>query len=305
MRYLKKFITLEEYNNYKNSENILLPNVSYISEEDSVMFNPSIIRNVGDVAYWDGNKIQTVALADYSESMGQAIGVVVIPSNFLPDGKARIVALNQENTISCWGNNNIDTQLLNYQYVPLTSDNGSSVDRHTNGGGYLPSDLFRDIPCNSDSVAYYQSMDNDRFYLPSPYNDGNGCTYINENYIIKINSGNNALSDFNGEENTNILASLGQIYEAAIFAKEYTDNISNINWYLPACGELGIMATRLELINKSISTVGGTTVHKGYSYWSSTEYDSQYAYYLYAQNASISVFSDKSSSFYIRSFAKI
>lgn len=42
MNYLKKFITLEEYNNYKNSGKMLLPNVSYISEEDSVMFNPSI-----------------------------------------------------------------------------------------------------------------------------------------------------------------------------------------------------------------------------------------------------------------------
>lgn len=302
MQYFKKFNTLEEYYNFKNSENILLPNVSYISEEDIVMFNPSV--NVGDVAYWDGNKIQTVALADYSESMGQAIGVVVIPNNFLPDGKARIIALNQENNVSYWGSNNIDTQLLNYTWVPFTSDYGSSIDRYGSGGGYLPSDLFRDIPCNSDRCAYYKTMNNDRFYLPSPYNDANWHTYINEDYIKDIN-GNNALSDFNGEENTNILANLGQVYEAARFAKEYTDNISNAKWYLPACGELGIMVTRLDLINKTISTVGGITVHTEYSYWSSTESDSQYAYYLYAYDASISVYTDKGSSYYIRSFAKI
>lgn len=303
MQYFKKFNTLEEYYNFKNSENILLPNVSYISEEDSVIFNPSV--NVGDVAYWDGNKIQTVALDDYSESMGQAIGVVVIPSNFLPDGKARIIALNQENIVSYWGSNNIDTQLLNYQWVPLTPDYGSSIDRHGSGGAYyLPSDLFRDIPCNSDRYAYYKSMNSVKHYLPSPYNDANWRTYINEDYIKDIN-GNNALSDFNGEENTNILANLGQVYEAARFAKEYTDNISNTKWYLPACGELGIMATRLDLINKAISAVGGITVHTGYSYWSSTERDSQYAYYLYAYDASISVYNDKGSSYYIRSFAKI
>jgi hypothetical protein len=29
--------------------------------------------------------------------MGQAVGVVVIPNNFLPDGKARMIALYQEN----------------------------------------------------------------------------------------------------------------------------------------------------------------------------------------------------------------
>lgn len=304
MQYFKKFNTLEEYYNFKNSENILLPNVSYISEEDIVMFNPSV--NVGDVAYWDGNKIQTVALDDYSESMGQAIGVVVIPSNFLPDGKARIIALNQENIVSYWGSNNIDTQLLNYQWLPVTSDYGNTTNRQTNGDAYLPSDLFTDISCVTDASAYYKSIDIDR-YLPSPYKDNIEGTFLNEDFIKITNSGvnTNPLSDFNGEENTNILANLGQIYEAAIFAKEYTDNISNKKWYLPACGELGIMATRLDLINKTISTVGGITVHTGYSYWSSTEYDSKYAWYLYAHDARISVYTDKGSSYYIRSFAKI
>lgn len=52
-------------------------------------------RHVGDVAYYEGNVLKTCALDSYNESMGTAVGVVVIPNNFLPDTKARIVALDR------------------------------------------------------------------------------------------------------------------------------------------------------------------------------------------------------------------
>ena len=281
MKHIKLFIEESDYNNYIYSDNAVFPNVSLIFSTDDVRFNEEqpINANVGDVAYWNGSKIKTVALADYSDSMGQAIGVVVIPSNFLPDGKARIIALNQENKDDkFWGTYKVDTSLPNYEEVPITDNYGSS----TNGSysyGYIPSDLFANgngDNCVIDSSAKYYRNDNSNC-IPSPYRETENGLILNQDFMKTLPNGN-ALSDFNGKENTSVLIGLGSDYEAAIHAKNYSDGVSNAEWYLPAIGELGVMMARLGTINNTISTLGGIFLPTNACVHSSTECDLSYAF---------------------------
>ena len=70
----------------------------YINEVKGIKYNPYIPPKplpalAGDVAYWDGSKVKTTPLSNWSTSLGTPIGVVVVPEGFAPDGKVRIVSL--------------------------------------------------------------------------------------------------------------------------------------------------------------------------------------------------------------------
>ncbi|MGM9798596.1 MAG: fimbrillin family protein [Parabacteroides sp.] len=52
------------------------------------------------------------------------------------------------------------------------------------------------------------------------------------------------------------------------------DAIDFNDWYIPACGQLGLFYVYLEDINKALEFIGGKQLATG-SYWSSTEYNSQ------------------------------
>lgn len=53
MKHLKLFNDVASYDAFKNGEDYILPNVSYIEETESVEFNPYVAppAAVGDVAY--------------------------------------------------------------------------------------------------------------------------------------------------------------------------------------------------------------------------------------------------------------
>lgn len=307
MHYLKKFNTLEEYNNYKISGKMLLPNVSYISEEDSVMFNPYIeVANVGDIAYWNGSAVKFSSLDNWNNSLGTPVGVVVIPTGFAPDGKPRIIGLkpvdsngnaSDSHKYIYWeeSSSHIDTSLTNYNRVP-TTDNAGPISTGSYSYGYLPSDNFDNIQSYVDPVAKYYFDDYD-CYIPSPYLGDKP----NPEYNKIISSGNNALSDFNGFINTQTLVGLGSDYVAANSAWKYKDGVSNLQWYLPAMGELGYIIPRFNLINNSISTVNGVAVDG--DFWSSSEYDSSGAYSLGTNGC---VYSNlKDDDFCVRPFAVV
>lgn len=305
MKYLKLFKTQSEYDSYVNGENIFeLPNTAYIRETDVTYFRPYIPPSqVGDVAYWNGSSIKTVSLDRWNESMGTAVGVVVIPSNFLPDGKARIIALNQSNTSKAWGNEGTDiSDLVNYKRLPIT-DNVGSTTTGSNSNGYLPSDKFSSSQSFVDPLAkyYYLTIETGNL-IPSPYlSDGT----LNPEYMKTIDGYNNALSDFNGKSNTDILVGLSSDYEAANHAKDYTiDGVSGIDWYLPACGELGVMLARLGNISTVISTLGGVAIPTAHYLWSSTECSAYNSYYVDTNSCHVRNLY-KTNTYYVRSFALI
>ena len=312
MKYINKFSTNADYQAFTEGWGYVTPNICFITETKGLVFKPKINNgggsqepsvinaNVGDVAYYTNGEIKTVAITNWNTSLGTPIGVVVIPSNILPDGKARILSLkavdsNGNATTSHsyvnWGPFGTDTTLTNYIKVPNT-DNTSSTSSSSNSYGFLPSDNFTGSTSFVDSSAKYDVTSD---LIPSPYN-GNE---FNTDYSKEI-TGNNALSDFNGLSNTQVLVGLGSKYIAANAAYNYNDGVSNTQWYLPSAGELGFLVARFKTINNTISQLGGVAVPSD-AFWSSTEYSSYGAYYINTYNGVVN--KDSKEFIYMRPFA--
>ena len=285
MKYLKIFENESNYTSYKNSEDYITPNVSMIKATGGFRCKPYIPPPalVGDVAYWDGSKVKTTPYAKWNPSLGTPVGVVVVPEGFAPDGRIRIISLlfvNKSGNTSTsrngmpWGPYVTDTSLTNFNRVPTTDNNGSTS---TGSGefGYLPSDKFTGTTSFVDPKAKYHSS-NYTPMIPSPYLGD----VPNPEYNKAISGYNNALSDFNGLSNTETLVGLGADYVAANACWKYNDGASNLQWYLPAIGELGYLMPRLNEINSVIKALGGVAVDLGY-FWSSSERYPGSAYSLY------------------------
>ena len=287
MFYIKKFETEEQYADFLNSENFTLPNLSTVVKTLNVKYNNLNPRmNAGDIVYWNGLRTKTISNDNWTSSLGTPIGVVIIPSGMLPDGKARMIGLKPVDTNGnpsnshvgmAWGGYGTDTTLTNYTKVP-TTDNVGSTSTGSNGYGYLPSDKFTGTQSFVDPNAKYYTTSN---MIPSPYL-GNDYT-LNPEYCKEL-SGNNALSDFDGLNNTQTLVGLGSDYVAANAAWNYKDGVSDAQWYLPAMGELGFVMVRFNAINEALTKVGGVAVAHTASFWSSSEYSSYNAYYLDAND---------------------
>ena len=261
----------------------------------------------GDVAYYINGQIKTISANNWNTSLGTPIGVVVIPSNFLPDGMARIVSLKAvdssgnattSHTYMYWeqSGNYVNTTLTNYTKVPITNNTGS-VSSSSNSYGHLPSDNFTGDTSFVDGSAKYYTTGTTK--IPSPYN-GNG---FNTDYSKDISGYNNALSDFNGLSNTQVLVGLGSDYVAANAAWNYNDGVSNIQWYLPSAGESGFLVARFNTINSTISMLSGVAVPSN-PFWSSTEYSSNSAYNVNTNNGRVDYYS-KDSYYFVRPFAMI
>ena len=232
----------------------------------------------GDIAYWDGSAVKTCTVDTWSTSLGTPVGVVVIPEGFAPDGKMRIVGLghvdsngNQSNSNleMKWGPSGTDTSLPNYTGVP-TTDNAGSTSTGSDYLGYLPSDIFEGAQSYVDSEAKYFGSTP---YIPSPYlGDAPNTEYY------KTLDGGNALSDFNGLSNTQTLVGLGSDYVAANACWNYKDGVSNLQWYLPAAGELGYLISRYKKIDETIRNVLNKTGYITTNWWTSTEYSATQVY---------------------------
>ena len=276
MKYLKVFENESNYTSYKNSEDYITPNVSMIKATGGFRCKPYIpppptLAVAGDVAYWDGSKVKTTPLSSWNTSLGTPVGVVVVPKGFAPDGKPRIVSLlyvdASGNTSTSkvnmkWSNVSVDTELTNFNRVPTTDNNGSTSTGSASWGN-LPSDKFTGATSFVDPKAKYYETSR---LIPSPYLGD----VPNPEYNKEISGYNNALSDFNGLSNTETLVGLGTDYVAANAAYKYNDGASNLQWYLPAMGELGYLMSRFNEINSVITALGGVAV-ASLSFWSSSE----------------------------------
>ena len=77
-------------------------------------------------------------------------------------------------------------------------------------------------------------------------------------------------------------------------------------WYLPAVGQMKRLYDNFNEVNETLEKVGGTIFERnGYTYWSSTEHDSDDAWYMCSiggfGNTSDSFNDCKTSSRYVRS----
>ena len=281
---IKKFQTTADYESFKNSTDWLEPNLCSIEETREVKYQNITPPALGDVAYYDGTPvIKYISIDKWNTSLGNPIGVVVIPGKMLPDQRARIVSLfsvdNNGNKstnlaapkMSIDAYADIELDAIKYGAVPITDNTTSESKSYSPVYGTLPTDKTSTIVSVVDPYAYYDSSDNGR-YAPSPYK-GNNYT-LNKDYckVITDESGNrinNALSDFNGLSNTKNCNRTP--FEAAW---NYNDGYSNKQWYLPSAGEIGFLGVRLNQINEIVKQLGGVSMIYNYTtFWTSTYHD--------------------------------
>lgn len=268
------------------------------------------VANVGDIAYKAANgKIMVVAPDLWDASLGTPVGVVVIPSGFAPDnGLARIMSLYWASSSSTsstsasnmkWSTVKVDTSLTNHNRVP-TTDNAGSTTIGSYGDGFLPSDKFTGATSYVDSTAKYYNTSYTP-YIPSPYLGDKP----NPAYYAPISGFNNALADFDGEGNTDVLVALGTKYVAAKAARNYkAAGAEEIEWYLPSMGELGYMMVRFNKIQAALTKVNAPQLDIYYGYCSSTEKASDSVFGMGLDNGLVSGYS-KYNNYYTRPFAML
>ena len=247
----------------------VLPNVSYVEGTNKVFYHPVPPPTyVGDIVYKSNGKLNTINYEEWTSSLGTPVGVVVVPSGFAPDGKTRMMSLQRANVnYQQWTNSAADTRLTNHNRVP-TTDNAGSTTTGSNSSGYLPSDMFTGSTSYVDPLANYYSTSYTP-YIPSPYLGDKP----NPAYYAEISGYKNALSDFNGKGNTDVLVGLGSSYVAANTARNYkVEGAEEIEWYLPGMGELGYIMPRLNKIQAALAKVNAPQLESSSHHWSSTEY---------------------------------
>ena len=298
MKYIHVFNNTANSASYVNSDKYIEPSFVCTRSRRTTDYYPVIPPiSLGDIVYWDGSDVRTVTQSEWNTSLGTPIGVVVIPNKMLPDRKARMIsikAVNQSgNAVSsnysmAWGSTSTDTSLANYDCVP-TTDNAGSTSTGLSSTGVCPTDRLVSGGTKSyvDPLAGYSSSYTYNL-IPSPYLGDNST--FNPEYSKAISGHNNALSDFDGLGNTQTLVGLGTGYAAANACWKYKDGVSDTQWYLPAAGELGFLAARLQTINAALSLVGGVAIGYYHNIWSSTENAIDLAYIIYTGTPNMDVY---------------
>lgn len=258
----------------------------------------------GDIlcANSDGSKM-VVPASDYASipSGYEAIGIVVIPPSHdvYGTGEGAAMSLKYTETLApdegsmyetevYWGQSAQDISITNFSGVNIYGTDGSIIGY--DGRSHLPSDYFTGTQCATDPVASYVITGTQS---PSPYLP-NGSR--NEEYFTTKSTEHNALSDFDGKGNTNVLCSLataqsdwrtaskitntfGRGYSPAACCcwRYHTTGTNQGDWYLPACGELGYLIVRLKAIKTSADNVGFYMDGESSIFWTSSEYSSSFA----------------------------
>ena len=271
---------------------------------------------VGDIAYVDSSgNLKYCNPNEWETSLGTPVGVVAIPSNFLPDSpEMRLIAIYSVDsagtrnetgqTKSKWRSaNTYDVHKLdNYYYDgPCLDVDSNKITGHN--GYYLCSDNFTaQMNPYDPGYGWYSTGAS---IVPSPYKEnGSFNEQFIDNTFFPVSSRLNPFSDFKGKENTDILVGLGTAYTAANAARKYKAyDGDTLEWYLPSIGELAVYYHDFNKINAAIAKAGGVKLSDGY-YWSSSEYSSKYALNLFTNYGGLS-YDVKGVNFYVRPFALI
>jgi hypothetical protein len=104
---------------------------------------------------------------------------------------------------------------------------------------------------------------------------------------------------WNGQANTNLMkAQTGATSGAWKFADDYSYS-GFTDWYLPAIDELNLLFNNRFNVDKTLSTIVGSTLIGSEQYWSSTEYDASTGVQIYPYSGIID-YTNKSSGLNVR-----
>lgn len=256
--------------------------------------------NVGDVLFSPTVSVDSFVVInnlDFIDSLFlnwyEPVGIVVIPTSHdvYGTGECGVMALRAaslqtpdtgttSNESMYWGSKTYIIPELNTfneypRYGTMNSDLPSNTIDGVSKYGYIPtqnSAMSIKCQCSHDPQTSYYNVNDIIFgYLPSPYL-ADGTRNPDYYKIDNPSSSANALSDFNGKENTRILCenATAQIdwktttliansnnegyYPAACACWRFNPGFTRpSNWYLPAIGEMGYIAARYDLINTTIN----------------------------------------------------
>lgn len=325
-------------------------NIVNIAKSYRSIFRKQGQYEVGDAVLWDIERemfkvIDPAYLKEISLSRYEPIGVVAIPSshNVYGTGECGVVALKSgslstpdsgqlSNIEIYWGQYDVDIpDLVNRKSVlTLDSDNLNKVSGIASTGllPVLYSEPTKFI-CPHDPTASYFEDPSTSDVISSPYNkDGSRNLNYYKNSLLSDTV--NALSDFDGRNNTSVLlikatkqsdwrtsssiinlSAEGYSPAACCCWRYHTVGTNQGDWYLPACGELGYVCPRYNLINSTISALRIWVDEKKYSligvgdgYWTSTEYNYSSARRVFFLNGNVYAWA-KNDSACVRPFIRI
>ena len=298
-KFITKFDTVNAYNEAAPSFD--LPHVSLTKDNKILHYHPISSLDVGTYLYNDGTTGTT--------ANSNVVGICVIPDGLLPDRKARFMSVKAITTETTendiineinWADNTRTLLPKQYTEVPcvgLNEDSGTVVItnqvEHSHEDGHMPSDS-RDFTGLIDpyDITTMFSYDAYEHYIPSPFMNNRA---FNENYSTLFTTGgtaiDNALSDFDGFRNTQILIKDGDVVAAKQCA-EFKPGYRDGEWYLPAVGELGFIIRNFMEINIYLATLDSIADrldddNYGSNYWSSTEYNGSLAWAVNTRDGSV------------------
>ena len=133
-------------------------------------------------------------------------------------------------------------------------------------------------------------------YLPKPDGSYKGSPKLNGSPSVWITT-TGALSDFAGKSNSEIITSIltngsssSNYAPMAYLMNAFNDascsatvNQGYKDWYIPSCGQLGLIWLNKTALDNALTAIGGTAFSADY-YWSSSEYSSSGGWYVYLYN---------------------
>ena len=119
--------------------------------------------------------------------------------------------------------------------------------------------------------------------------------------ITETTDSSAAKADFNGRANTAAIIAAYSQHNVAMDAKDMckaletfnagSDNQGHTDWYIPAAGQLALIYLAKSDINAALAKIGGTTFDESdYHYWSSSECDANYVWFVYFYDGDVSSF---------------
>lgn len=176
---------------YRNEESSLeYPTVSYTKDTDKVWYvEKQMILNLMDIVYWDGTQIASVEGSSWDASLGEPIGICVIPSNTFDNGKARIISLYMADS-----NGNPTLDMSSGKSVQVSTIGGTNVEDFSNISSYTngltntlghkenaDKNVTPRISVEVEPVLNFNlGHSNLQWYVPA----NNECTAITPNYTV-------------------------------------------------------------------------------------------------------------------------